>query len=109
MRGHARKLDILVIGAGQAGLALGFHLKKTPFRFQLVERNARVGDSWRKRYASLVLFTPVPIARSQALRCPAILTDSPPKMRWPTIWRLMPATSICLWCWEPISGDSNAS
>jgi cation diffusion facilitator CzcD-associated flavoprotein CzcO len=39
--GHARKLDILVIGAGQAVLALGFHLKKTPFRFQLVERNAR--------------------------------------------------------------------
>jgi cation diffusion facilitator CzcD-associated flavoprotein CzcO len=30
MTGHARKLDILVIGAGQAGLALGFHLKKTP-------------------------------------------------------------------------------
>jgi putative flavoprotein involved in K+ transport len=55
---HARKLDVLIIGAGQAGLALGFHLKKTPSRFQLVERNARVGDSWRKRYASLVLFTP---------------------------------------------------
>src|SRR5215207_4004951 len=58
MTEHARTLDILVIGAGQAGLALGFHLKKTPFRFQLVERNARVGDSWRERYASLVLFTP---------------------------------------------------
>src|SRR5215211_6945144 len=55
---HARTLDALVIGAGQAGLALGLHLKRTPFRFQLVERHARVGDSWRKRYASLVLFTP---------------------------------------------------
>jgi len=31
-------LDILVIGAGQAGLALGFHLSKTPFHFQLVDR-----------------------------------------------------------------------
>ena len=41
----ARKLDILVIGAGQAGLALGFHLKKTPIRFKLVERRARIGDS----------------------------------------------------------------
>jgi putative flavoprotein involved in K+ transport len=51
-------LDILVIGAGQAGLALGFHLRKTPFRFQLVDRNMRVGDSWRKRFDSLVLFTP---------------------------------------------------
>ena len=51
-------LDILVIGAGQAGLALGFHLRKTPFRFQIVDRNVRVGDSWRKRFESLVLFTP---------------------------------------------------
>ena len=51
-------LDILVIGAGQAGLALGFHLRKTPFRFQIVDRNVRVGDSWRKRFDSLVLFTP---------------------------------------------------
>jgi putative flavoprotein involved in K+ transport len=51
-------LDILVIGAGQAGLVLGFHLRKTPFRFQLVDRNMRVGDSWRKPFESLVLFTP---------------------------------------------------
>jgi putative flavoprotein involved in K+ transport len=51
-------LDILVIGAGQAGLALGFHLRRTSFRFQLVDRNPRVGDSWRKRFDSLVLFTP---------------------------------------------------
>jgi putative flavoprotein involved in K+ transport len=51
-------LDILVVGAGQAGLALGFHLRKTPFRFQLLDRNLRVGDSWRKRFDSLVPFTP---------------------------------------------------
>jgi len=55
---HARTLDVLIFGAGQAGLALGFHLEKTSFRFQLVARHARVGASWRKRYASLVLFTP---------------------------------------------------
>jgi putative flavoprotein involved in K+ transport len=53
-----RTLDVLVIGAGQAGLALGTQLKRTPFRFGLVERHARVGDSWRKRYDSLTLFTP---------------------------------------------------
>ncbi len=51
-------LDVLIIGAGQAGLALGYHLKKTPLRFQLVEGHRRIGDSWRKRYDSLVLFTP---------------------------------------------------
>jgi putative flavoprotein involved in K+ transport len=53
-----RELDILIIGAGQAGLALGYHLKQTPLRFQLVEAHPRIGDSWRKRYESLVLFTP---------------------------------------------------
>ncbi|MEO8287093.1 MAG: NAD(P)/FAD-dependent oxidoreductase [Chloroflexota bacterium] len=53
------KLDVLIIGAGQAGLALGYHLQKTRLRFQLVERNEHIGDTWRRRrYDSLVLFTP---------------------------------------------------
>ncbi len=51
-------LDVLVVGAGQAGLALGYHLRTTPLRFHLVDRHTRLGDSWRRRYDSLVLFTP---------------------------------------------------
>ena len=51
-------LDVLVIGAGQAGLAMGYHLKQTGQRFLLVDRHHRVGDSWRNRFDSLVLFTP---------------------------------------------------
>jgi putative flavoprotein involved in K+ transport len=58
MTENAPKLDVLIVGGGQAGLAMGFHLKKTPLSFRIVERHARVGDSWRNRYASLVLFTP---------------------------------------------------
>src|SRR5215212_605599 len=58
MTENAPELDLLIIGGGQAGLAMGFHLKKTPLSFRIVERHSRVGDSWRKRYASLVLFTP---------------------------------------------------
>ena len=58
MTEYAPKLDVLIIGGGQAGLAMGSHLKKTPFSFRIAERHARVGDSWRNRYASLVLFTP---------------------------------------------------
>jgi putative flavoprotein involved in K+ transport len=53
-----RNLDVLVIGGGQAGLAIGFNLKRAGHRFQIVERNPRLGDSWRNRYDSLVLFTP---------------------------------------------------
>jgi putative flavoprotein involved in K+ transport len=58
MTENAPELDVLIIGGGQAGLAMGFHLRETPFSFRIVERHARVGDSWRNRYASLVLFTP---------------------------------------------------
>jgi putative flavoprotein involved in K+ transport len=53
-----RTLDVLIVGAGQAGLALGARLKSTSLRFGLIERHARVGDSWRNRYDSLTLFTP---------------------------------------------------
>jgi putative flavoprotein involved in K+ transport len=55
---ETQPLDVLIIGAGQAGLAMGYHLRQTPYRFQLVEVDTRVGDSWRKRYDSLMLFTP---------------------------------------------------
>src|SRR5947209_2101467 len=58
MTTRSQTLDILVIGAGQAGLALGYHLKTTPFTIQIVDCHQRIGDSWRKRYDSLVLFTP---------------------------------------------------
>ena len=51
-------LDVLIIGAGQAGLALGYHLQKAGLTFRLVERHDHVGESWRQRYDSLVLFTP---------------------------------------------------
>jgi putative flavoprotein involved in K+ transport len=51
-------IDILVIGGGQAGLAMGYHLKKQPHTFQILERHQRVGDSWRVWYDSLKLFSP---------------------------------------------------
>jgi putative flavoprotein involved in K+ transport len=54
----ASPLDVLVIGAGQAGLALGQQLKQTVLRVLIVDRHARVGDSWRERFDSLTLFTP---------------------------------------------------
>lgn len=50
--------DILVIGGGQAGLAMGYHLRNQPHEFLILERHNRVGDSWRVRYDSLKLFSP---------------------------------------------------
>jgi putative flavoprotein involved in K+ transport len=51
-------LDALVIGAGQAGLATDYHLKRKGLDLHIVEQLVRIGDSWRKRYESLALFTP---------------------------------------------------
>lgn len=50
--------DVLIIGAGQAGIALAYRLKATPLRSLLLERHDRIGTSWRNRYDSLTLFTP---------------------------------------------------
>lgn len=52
------RLDALVIGAGQAGLATGYHLRRHGLEFHIVEQSHRIGDVWRKRYDSLTLFTP---------------------------------------------------
>lgn len=39
-------LDVAVIGAGQAGLALGYYLAKAGMSFQLLEATDKVGTSW---------------------------------------------------------------
>jgi putative flavoprotein involved in K+ transport len=52
------KYDVIVIGAGQAGLSVGYYLAKKGLRFLVLDANERVGDAWRKRWDSLRLFTP---------------------------------------------------
>ncbi|QHZ57233.1 NAD(P)-binding domain-containing protein [Brevibacillus sp. NSP2.1] len=49
--------EVIIIGGGQSGLALGHFLQQRQVRFVILDQNGRVGDSWRKRYDSLVLFT----------------------------------------------------
>lgn len=63
-------LDVLVIGAGQAGLALARRLQAAGADFLLVDGAPRVGDSWRRRWDSLQLFTPRPFARLPGLDYP---------------------------------------
>jgi putative flavoprotein involved in K+ transport len=50
--------DIVVIGAGQAGLALGYFLQQQHEEFVIVDAGAQIGESWSKRWQSLRLFTP---------------------------------------------------
>jgi putative flavoprotein involved in K+ transport len=50
-------LDVLVIGGGQAGLAIGYHLAQRGLRFQIVDSGPEIGSVWRSRWDSLRLFT----------------------------------------------------
>lgn len=51
-------LDTMIIGGGQAALALGHHLKEQQRNFLILDANPRTGDAWRQRWDSLRLFTP---------------------------------------------------
>ena len=52
-------VEVLVIGAGQAGLAVGWHLREQGVRsFLLLDAGPEVGHVWRTRWDSLRLFTP---------------------------------------------------
>jgi putative flavoprotein involved in K+ transport len=50
-----REPAVLVIGAGQAGLAVAARLARLGVDALVVERHGRVGDNWRRRYHSLAL------------------------------------------------------
>ena len=50
--------ETVIIGGGQAGLSVGYHLKKQGRPFVILDANERIGDAWRKRWDSLRLFTP---------------------------------------------------
>ena len=54
--------EVLVIGAGQCGLAAGRYLQKKGTDFLILEKNKHIGDNWRKRYESLTLFTPASLS-----------------------------------------------
>lgn len=51
-------IETLIIGAGQAGLATGYCLKRRVREFLIADGNDRIGDNWRCHYDSLKLYTP---------------------------------------------------
>src|ERR1700692_4575500 len=57
--GFETQPDVLIIGGGQGGIALGARLRQLGVPTIIVEKNARAGDSWRNRYKSLCLHDPV--------------------------------------------------
>ena len=60
----SERFETVIIGGGQAGLAVGYHLAQRDRSFVVLEANDRIGDSWRNHYDSLRLYSP---ARFNAL------------------------------------------
>jgi putative flavoprotein involved in K+ transport len=56
--GMRMRTEVIVIGGGQAGLAMGYHLAERGIGFVILDAAEHVGDSWRTRWDSLRLFTP---------------------------------------------------
>jgi putative flavoprotein involved in K+ transport len=77
--GRVERYDTIIIGAGQAGLAVGHHLAARDADFVIVTGESRIGDSWRKRWDSLRLFTPASHSGLPGMPFPAPAAHLPDK------------------------------
>ena len=66
---------VLVVGGGQAGLSIAARLRQLNIDALIVDREARIGDNWRKRYHALTLHNQVQVNHLPYMRFPP---------NWPT-------------------------
>jgi len=76
---NTQYIETLIIGAGQAGLATGYHLRRRGRPVLIVDAKARVGDNWRDQWDSLRLFTPAKYDGLPGLAFPAARWHCPGK------------------------------
>lgn len=50
--------DVIVIGGGQSGLAVGYYLRRTGLNYLILDANELPGGSWQHYWKSLRLFSP---------------------------------------------------
>jgi putative flavoprotein involved in K+ transport len=72
-------VQTVVIGGGQAGLALGYYLAQQRRDFVILDAGTRIGDAWRCRWDSLRLFSPAAASHLPGLPFPAPGTSFPTK------------------------------
>ena len=72
-------LDVVVVGGGQAGLAMAWHLAQQGLRFVVLEAGPEVGHVWRSRWDSLKLFTPAQYDALPGMAFPAPADTYPTK------------------------------
>jgi putative flavoprotein involved in K+ transport len=69
---RVERYETVVVGAGQSGLAVGYHLAARDLDFVILSEEKRVGDNWRKRWDSLRLFTPARYSGLPGMPFPAV-------------------------------------
>ena len=67
---RAERVHTIVIGGGQAGLAVGYHLAQRGINFLILDAHNRIGNAWRNRWDSLRLFTPARYVELPGMRYP---------------------------------------
>jgi putative flavoprotein involved in K+ transport len=76
---RTERFETIVIGAGQAGLAVGQQLARRDADFVILDAEERVGDTWRRRWSSLRLFTPAEYSGLPDMPFPAPPSHLPDK------------------------------
>jgi putative flavoprotein involved in K+ transport len=74
-----QRLDVVVIGGSQAGLAMAWHLAQQGRRFVVLEAAPELGHTWRSRWDSLKLFTPAQYDALPGMAFPAPADTYPAK------------------------------
>jgi putative flavoprotein involved in K+ transport len=77
--GRVERFDTVVVGGGQAGLAVGYHLAERDVDFAVLDAERRVGDGWRRRWDSLRLLTPAAFSGLPGMPFPAPPSHLPDK------------------------------
>ena len=62
--------DYIIVGGGQAGLTVAARCNQMNIPALVIEKHARIGDNWRKRYETLVLHTPKEHHQRESLSLP---------------------------------------
>jgi len=74
-----QRLDVVVVGGSQAGLAMAWHLARQGLRFVVLEAAPELGHTWRSRWDSLKLFTPAQYDALPGMAFPAPADTYPTK------------------------------
>lgn len=73
-----KSLDVVVIGGGQAGLAVGYYLRRTALSWAVLDAQQEPGGAWTRAWDSLRLFSPARFSSLPGWLMPGAGTDEYP-------------------------------